>query len=340
MRKAAYLIILIVIMTVSFGHAESIKINDGVVARDSWKAELRLLFDQREYAQLEKIASKIRKDNERFPEGVLKIGVFYRAFEKPTTESDESWMRLIAQFEEWRRTFPESVTPRVGEALVWQKYAMNARGGGYSNTVTEQGWKLYHERQEKARVLVEKPPLRGIDDHERHWLLLLLSYDGDPSMFENNFSKAIAFDPSYLPFYQQKASYLLPRYNGAPGDSIRFANEAVNLAPKNQGMIVYASIMWHLWACKEIKTFREPGVSWEKFKRGFSDLEKLYPGSRWNLNWFCRLACIAGDIETAQLLFKRIGSQPYIEAWGNRSKFEEWRRWANQGNLQRSDLRT
>lgn len=338
MRKTSYMlnmltILLMFVMMASVVHAETTEPKDGEVARKAWMAKLRILFDQGKYAELEKIAQKIRQNKEHFPDGAHKIRSFYRAFDKPTTKNDESWLNILARIEAWQKAFPESITPRIAKAIVWDEYAWDARGSGFANKVTEQGWELFNERLNKAHELVEKAPLRSSDDCPmRHEILLSPSYSSDLGTFEKKFRDAIAFDPSYLAFYDKKAENLLPRWHGTSGDSIRFADEAVSLAPKNLGMIVYARIMWFLWVRNEINTFKEPGVSWEKVKQGYRDLEKKYPNSPWNLNWFCRLACNAGDKETAQVLFKRIGSSPYIEAWGNRAKFEEWRQWALSGS--------
>jgi hypothetical protein len=339
MWKAVYLAIFLTFaLMVNIAHAESTVKTDGVVARNVWMVGLKKLFDQGQYAELEKIAQKIRRNKEHFPEGAEKISYFYDAFDKPITKDDETWLNLLANIETWRKTFPESITPQVAEARVWDNYAWEARGGGYANEVSEQRWMLFRERLRKARDLAERAPLKSSDDcPARHALLLKAAYSDNLNDYEKKFRMAIAFDPSYSDFYQLKASFLLPQWHGSPGDSIRFANEAIFLAPKGQGLIIYSRIMWHLWAkSDEVSTFKEPGVSWEKVKQGFFDLEKQYPDSPWNLNWFCRLACAAGDKKTAQILFTRIGSRPYIEAWGvpnsAKARFESMKQWAFSGN--------
>jgi TPR repeat protein len=87
-----------------------------------------------------------------------------------------------------------------------------------------------------------------------------------------------------------------------------------------------------MWLTKEFSSFNDKGVSWPLMKEGFHDTERVYPSSAWNLNNFCKYACIAGDREMARDLFKRIGDHPYIEAWKNIDEFVKWRKWAGFDN--------
>ncbi|MFO1465163.1 MAG: hypothetical protein U1F35_01755 [Steroidobacteraceae bacterium] len=42
------------------------------------------------------------------------------------------------------------------EAAWWRSMAWKARGDGFSNTVTPEGWKLFEERLAKARKLMDE----------------------------------------------------------------------------------------------------------------------------------------------------------------------------------------
>jgi hypothetical protein len=121
---------------------------------------------------------------------------------------------------------------------------------------------------------------------------------------------------------------LLPRWHGEEGEWQKFANEAVKLTPKSEGMGIYTRILMMAWSVNEFKEFREPDISWKKMKQGFLDIKRQYPNSPSNLNYFCMFACIAGDKETAKQLFKRISDEPYVEVWKGRANFTKWQQWA------------
>jgi hypothetical protein len=231
----------------------------------------------------------------------------------------------------WLKKYPDSITVRVASAEAWAKYAWAARGSGYANTVTEENLKLWHERIAKAYEFVKNAPDNPSKDciHRYKVLLLIGRAQGwDRKRYETLFQEAVSFEPSYYAYYSEKVRYLLPRWYGEKGDWQKFADEAVKLTPKSEGMGIYTKILLAVWQQNEFTEFREPDISWKKMKQGFRDLERNYPNSSLNLNYFCMLACIAGDKETAIEIFKKIGDDPFIEVWKGRSNFYKWQKWA------------
>ncbi len=303
------------------------EIADGVIARNKLSVDVRVLLHEEKYEELEKIANEFRTGKTRFPDGGWKIRQFYRPFGNPYY----GWGELFRNLDRWLKKYPNSVTARVATAEAWSSFAWEARGKDYARTVTEEGWKLMRERMAKAYDLVKNPPDDPSKDcvHRYHLLLWIANAQGwDRQKYEELFQKAITFEPLYYTYYLDKAYYLLPRWHGEEGEWQRFANEAVNLTPKSEGMGIYTRILIQIWAFNEFTAFREPDISWKKMKQGFLDIERNYPNSMQNLNAFCMFACIAGDKETARGLFKRIGNMPYAEVWSGRSNYEKWRKWA------------
>ncbi len=305
----------------------SAEIVDGVIARKKLQSDVRVLLHEEKYEELEKMANVFRMGKMRFPDGGWKIHQFYKAFGDPYY----GWSELFRNIDRWVKKYPNSVTARVAAGTAWSDFAWAARGGGYAKTVTEEGWKLMRERMAKAYDLVKnQPDDPSRDCMERYSLLLWIvhSQGGDRQKYEALFQKAISFEPLYYTYYLGKAFYLLPRWYGEEGEWQRFADEAIKLTPKSEGMGIYTRILIKIWGHKEFTAFREPDISWEKMKQGFLDIERNYPNSMQNLNAFCMFACIAGDKETARGLFKRIGNMPYTEVWSGRSNYEKWRKWA------------
>lgn len=199
--------------------------------------------------------------------------------------------------------------------------------------MTEEGWRLLKERGQKALSFLEKKPARREDDCPgRYGALLVIALGGGRGeKFNAIFDEAVAREPAYFSYYQLKATYLLTKWHGESGDWQKFAKDAIALTPPKEGKSIYVRILQSLWETKDFRSFDEPGISWSVMKQGFIDLERNYPNSPWNLNTFCKFACIAGDKETARELFRRIGDRPYIEAWGGFSEFIKWREWAELG---------
>ena len=61
----------------------------------------------------------------------------------------------LPTIEAWIEARPKSVHARWLLGAVLISYAWQARGGGYANTVSDKGWKLFHERVRQARAALE-----------------------------------------------------------------------------------------------------------------------------------------------------------------------------------------
>lgn len=306
-------------------------VKEGRIARDCLENSVLTLFYKSDFVALETMADEFRRNKARFPEGAWKLPFFYDTFSSPAIVSDEGWDHMIKKLNEWRHRYPDSMTPKVALAVAWKSYGWYARGSGYASTVSEKGWKLLNERLEKGyESLKDKPANPSADCPERYSMLLdyARAMGWDKEQFDALFREAVAFAPGYYDYYAAKTIYLLPRWHGDKGDWQRFADEAVTLTPPAEGMTIYARIFWAAWAYGAFGTIEEAGVPWEKVKQGFIDIERNYPDSSWNLNMFCRFACLAEDKETAGELFKKIGGSPYVEAWDGIANFEKCRRWA------------
>lgn len=308
------------------------QVREGIVASEHFERSVRKMLYLEQFSDLEKMARDLRDNRRSFPDGMRQLRSFYQGISNPRDRSDDGWKRFLVKFDKWFQQYPDSVTAKVAAGTAWERYAWFARGTGFADTVSEEGWRLFRERTNKAYDLVKsKPALPEKDCPERYALLLgLANVQGwKRSQYEALFNEAVAVDPSYYAFYVKKATYLLPSWHGKEGEWQRFAKDAINLTPKRDGYAVYMSILRSFWRMSSvIKSFQEPDISWPLMKQGFLDAERNYPDSRWNLNIFCRFACIAADRDTARDLFDRIGNKPYLSAWSGVSEFAKCWNWA------------
>lgn len=305
---------------------------EGPIARNKLKRDVHELFCKEKFGELETLANELRETKARFPDGHWKLEYYYEGLSKPTVTTEEQWKRWFKRMERWQRSFPKSITVRVATSSAWLSYGWQARGSGYANTVSKDAWEKLAECTEKALAISNKAPAKTIDDcPARYAILLTIGRNSgfDSATFFDILNRAIKFEPRYYSYYAIAMDYLTPRWFGKNAEWISFVENVDSLAGRKNDREIYTRLMIGMWQ-REWKTFDDVTSSWAKMKKGFEDMEREYPNSRYNLNNFCMFSCLANDKLTARKLFARIGNRPYIEAWNNVSNFNNWQNWAQE----------
>ncbi len=292
------------------------------------------LYNER-FALLDTTASQLRVSKERFPGGAWKLNAFYTGLGQPTSgdAADEGeWQVHLNKLRKWVKEAPDSLTARVGLGDALVNYAWNARGQGYADKVSAEGWRLFNARSALAE--------RALDDVQKlgakcpHWyvakLRIGLGQGWEFARFEKVFQEGVALEPTYYYLYRVKAMYLLPRWYGEPGDWERFADETYQRVGGKDGAILYYLICSHIRTYYGMSLFDQNKVSWPKMKEGFINLDQAYSASTERLNEACVLATMARDRETARALFDRIGENCDLSVWRSKANFEVYRAWAYQ----------
>lgn len=235
----------------------------------------------------------------------------------------------------WISAKPESVSPRIALAELWSRYAWLARGHGYANEVAASQGALFAEREEQARkLLFAAQSLKEKDPELQTALIYVAEAQGWPrDKVEGIFREGQSQFPTYQYLYVAMAEYLFPKWEGAPGDWERFAEEVAKENPGGEGYELYSRIgllvkdqLEFGWLGTQL--FQNSQLSWPMFKRGEDDIIARYPKSKVNLNYYAFFACAAGDKITARALFQRIGDDYSVRVWGNRVVYDRSRRWA------------
>lgn len=86
--------------------------------------------------------------------------------------------------------------------------------------------------------------------------------------------------------------------------------------------------------------FKHTRISYQRMQRGFEASLQRNPGYLWDMNSYCYFACIAGDRDTAQKMFKQIDGQWESGVWGNEDYFKQWQQWASFGSYSSSSSDT
>jgi Domain of unknown function (DUF4034) len=138
-----------------------------------YSAHIRSVLFQEDFAQLEKIARQNRVEKGRLIGGGWKIVGFYNGTSAPGDEGvspDPDWQLLLAKLQKWVAAYPDSATPRLALAYFYVNYGWRARGIGLADTVEDTQWKVFYERNAKAKSILleagsyqEKDPLVSTD---------------------------------------------------------------------------------------------------------------------------------------------------------------------------------
>jgi Domain of unknown function (DUF4034) len=305
-------------------------------ALQTYQRALRTLLVQEDFDALDCIANGARSQKTRFSGGLWKLHVIYAGLEHPEghlTEPD--WQQHLNRLDKWVAARPDSITARVALAGAYVSYAWAARGEGYSNTVTDNGWNLFSQRLAKARSMLADAWV--LSPRCPDWFAVLQSiaqgqgWDADDEM--KLFQQAVSFEREYYYYYRLHAGYLLPQWYGERGDAAKFAEESANRLGGERGDILYFQLAANLvCTCEDPEVLR---MSWERIQKGFAALEESSGASLYNLNPFALIAVRFNDPVVANGAIKRIGDNWDPDVWGSEKYFDQVREWAtNVGPLE------
>jgi len=300
---------------------------------DNYEAAIRRHFDKEEFELLDNLAASARSTKARLPGGFWTIHIIYLPLLEPPQGTDKAtdadFQAHIDRLKRWIAQRPKSITARVALAGTYLNYAAHARGGGYADTVTEDGWRLYGERSAIAgKILAEAWDL---PEKCPEWFLqmqgVVNAQDGSPPMQKAMFEKAVAFEPGYQYYYRLRADHLLPKWGGEEGDAAAFAAESSDRLGGKNGDMMYFLIASFLNCACDVQAGLH-AMSWPRIKRGYAALEETYGVSLQNLNKMALMAWMAQDGEYAQTVMTRIGENWDQDTWRKREYFDQGREWA------------
>jgi hypothetical protein len=288
-----------------------------------FRVSLLGLFNSGRYADLDTLAQQLQQQRSRFKGGTWRLHVLFGTLSSPgsATATDAAWKAQIAKLEQWAQSSPASPTPRIALAQTYLRFAWKARGHGYSNTVTMQGWALFRERVQSARSTLEQSA--AVADSSPHWYLEMqgaaLDQQWDRAAFDALAERALAHEPGYYYFAVSESNYLLPKWYGKSGDTETYAAEVADRIGGDEGDAVYFQIAAAINCCNRTQA---PALSWPRVQRGFAAIESLYGSTNHQRNVMAFLAVRNGDSATAQQMFARIGNDWSESVWKSKAAFD------------------
>jgi hypothetical protein len=300
----------------AYGEPEQTTVRD---LRIHW----RTLFDDGDWSQLDAIAEQLRNGRLRFPGGAWQLRVFYATISSagPLTATDADWQAQFTRLQSWIQQNPSSPTPRIALSDAYLHWAWKARGNGFAPTVTQDGWKLFCQRIQMAQSTLDDAQKIGAVDPEwyRAMQTVALAQGWDRSKVENLLNEAINAAPDYFYLARSEANYLLPKWYGKPGETEQFAEQVADQIGGDEGDAVYFLIDESINCCRRLQA---PAMSWPRVRQGFFALDRLYGTTNGQRNAMAFLALRAGDTQTAQQLFARIGNDWARGVWRSKVRFD------------------
>lgn len=291
------------------------------------------LLHHHSWSKLDSIAERLRSQRLRFQGGGWELHVFYCVIGTGCLDpTGARWKWRIATLKEWMRRYPKSPTPRIALADAYEEYGWEARGHGEVDTVTPLGWKLFNERVEKARKVLEESEEIGRNDPGWYDAMLHVAQDQGwhTGKVEELSNEGLSKFPGYFYLVRDVASYFLPQWYGAPGYTGQYVALEANHIGGAEGEATYFFVAETILVNEEgCYSCTPPAMFWAHIKRGFAVVRHLYGTNNYELNALAFMAVHSGDSQTARQAFKQIGQKWDHDVWDSRSQFDSAHMFAN-----------
>lgn len=290
------------------------------------------LFQARDFVKLDAFFKKLRDSKEQFANGSWKFRFAYGGICPAEDASATDWEVHLVRLQEWTNAMPQSVTARIALADAYASYAWKARGNKSASEVGQIGWMLFNERlTEASRVLIQA---RSLNERCPYmWSVMFRTELGlatDRKIFDANFKRALAAWPDYTAFYQGRASYLLPQWNGEKGEWEADLQKSADELGGEDGDMLYAREVWAMHQSKLFSNiFAEGNISWPRVNKGLEAIEKKFPASLQTQSEHAYLAALAEDAATAHKYLTLIQGQVDLSIWGTRDTFLHCANWSS-----------
>jgi hypothetical protein len=309
--------------------------NTDVHARREYVATVLRMLREEKFDQLDCLADHARSGKERFSGGIWKLHTIYMAESQPfvypvTSATATEWSDHLKKLLRWVSSNPKSITARIALAEAYIAYAWAARGNGYTNTVSDNGWKLFSERTGEAERILQAASVLPSKCPEWYYAMMSVAQNEDwgVSRMRAFYDDGMKVEPGYYYYAQKLDYYLLPKWEGQPGDAEKFAQEAADHVGGDEGDILYYRMgLVSMCGCDE-----DPKLSVQRIERGYEASEKIYGLSLLDLNEVTHLVVNVkeNDALFAQKALARIGEQWDEEKWESRHDFDVAKQWADQ----------
>ena len=261
----------------------------------------------------------------------------------PVVEAQEACRDLLASLDKWPNQYPEYFKalepilqehwPKEGFVLLLKgefeiNQAWRARGSGYADTVTEDGWKQFSTHLAQAAQALEKAWKLSPSNPKIaiQMMQVELGEGKGRKRMELWFDRAMALDPDNYDACHHKRNYLEPKWHGSPEEMIAFGRECV-ASEKWGGRVpltlvdAHVSLAGYAKAVGNTNYWQQPQV-WTDIRAAFEKFFALNPdGTGWRHNYaYHAFACDQWDAFNQQIAL--FGGYTNYSYFGGQDSFE------------------
>jgi len=297
--------------------------------------QVRALFDQGKYAELDRLYLHYRPDTQRVASGTQALdSTFYWGLEPgkdnkdcacSLSPQDPIWQHDENLLKAWIKHSPNAPAPRIRYAELLREHGWAYRGESYAGEVKPENWPIFQNYLDESQKYLQANKTLGARDPQWYVVALWLARDQSvkPKQYQALLDEATHKYPSYYRFYDAAVQHALPRWGGSTKAIEQVVNYALKANTAAHGQEMYARVYYYVFKEDEDigsgHLLEKTAAKWPRLKLGMNQIIANYPSSE-NLNRYARLACTFNDLPQAALIFKQIKSYSR-DGWMNRQQY-------------------
>lgn len=296
-------------------------------SRQNIKKTVFDLFLNNEFKKLDEFAQTLVNENtssgiSSYSRFMYSVGDLVRAV---LDKNDQKGLVFLNhQFGVWEKELTGSSHFKLSKLTYMISLAWHYRSSGFSDTVTDEQFELFHKQLNVAKDYAEEIKL---DINNPHWYVQMLriykglDINGEEYILLAN--TGIALYPNFYEIYFRAADYLSPKWHGNEVILEDFMRASAENISSTDGISIYSRIFW---------TQHHPSINLlfnrDLMRASMFEVVNEYP-DEWNIQNFAKIACDIQDAQTARDLLQLMISEPKRNVWYGVKRYNSCRELAN-----------
>jgi hypothetical protein len=291
-------------------------------------AETRTECERLWEASLTQLAEALKAPDDDYSKGIFAIDVCVPLTETQMRLSNDRKPGMDRLFAILSEGMPGSAVPLLYKGVNYKDYAWDARGSGWANTVTEDGWKNMKERlatAEEALTAAWK-----IDPEDTRFATEMIGVElgqgkGREHM-ELWFKRAMEAAPFNFEACKKKLYYLEPKWHGSREEMLDFGHEL--LADGNWEArlpLILVDAHFALARYEKGQAYWTTQGVWEDVQAVYEAYLKFDPDSTHDRSMYAKLACWCGQWTAAHAQFQKLGDKVKVGVFQNAKEMQTLR---------------